>query len=260
MQYGTNSIQVVKKLQIGQNYITYTPSAGNYLDNIEVNFKSFYSTDKIYYTTNGTSPVVGNSVVLSNDAILYTGSFPLTAADFQMESYEVKYLGFDKDDNLLINSDYYETITFNIDNRTNPNLILTFNPTGGTYPYNEAIIIDITANEQGTIYYTLDGSPATTASTIYTGTINTTTPATANALLVDAVGYTTTGTASFEALDIYLEGFSVGAFSLDNQSAEVSITDNGDVQEFFVSESPAPPDINDPNWSPTPPTEYVVVN
>ncbi|MEL6536281.1 MAG: starch-binding protein [Bacteroidota bacterium] len=82
---------------------------------------------------------------------------------------------------------------------------LSANPSGGTYTDGETVTVALTATDDTdanpAIFYTLDGTPATNASTVYTGPISLTSTTTLNAIALDEVDQATSAayTYTFQA-------------------------------------------------------------
>jgi glycosidase len=134
--------------------VAISPAAGNYYDPITVTLTASLGNPpyQIYYTTNGTTPTTAST--------LYTGPFTLSTA--------ATVKAFCVDNSSQTSSVVSAAYTFVV-----PAPTLTFSPPGGNFT-TPPISVTITASSPRPpvqIYYTLDGSTPTTASTLYTGSI-----------------------------------------------------------------------------------------
>ena len=123
------------------------PTTGSYNTNKIVTL-SMSEDGSIYYTTDGSAPTTGSTK--------YTTTIPITSTTI------LKFLAEDLAGNL---SPIY-TETYTID-KVAPTA--SANPTTGSY--NTDKIVTLSMSEDGSIYYTTDGSAPTTGSTKYTTTI-----------------------------------------------------------------------------------------
>ncbi|MFZ0442949.1 MAG: chitobiase/beta-hexosaminidase C-terminal domain-containing protein, partial [Methanobacterium sp.] len=141
-----------------------TPTGGTYNTDKTVTL-SMNEAGSIYYTTNGSTPTTSSTK--------YTDPITITA-------YTV--LKFFAVDLANISSPTY-TETYTID-KVAPTA--SANPTGGLYNTDKTVTLSMT--EDGTIYYTTNGSTPTTSSTKYKNPITITTTTVLKFLAVDLAG------------------------------------------------------------------------
>jgi uncharacterized repeat protein (TIGR03803 family) len=120
----------------------------------------------IYYTTDGNTPVRG-----AGDTLPYTAPFDLSALNTTVEA-----IGFAPNDVQSATA----TATFTIGTQLPPP---TFSPVAGPYTSTQNVTI---TDPGATIYYTLDGSIPTTASSVYTTAIPVSSSETINAYATEA--------------------------------------------------------------------------
>jgi predicted outer membrane repeat protein len=119
----------------------------------------------IYYTTDGTNPTTKSKA--------YTG--PITIKN----TTTLRYIAVDSANNTSVQY----TQTYTIDT-TAPNVRVNVN--NGTY--NTTKVVTLKMNENGTIYYTTDGSAPTTKSKVYSGPITISNSTTLRYIAVDKAG------------------------------------------------------------------------
>jgi chitodextrinase len=120
----------------------------------------------IYYTLDGSTPTTSSSV--------YSTPIAISSAT------TIKYFGKDT----VGNSSSVQTASYTFDTVIP---VLTFNPTSKSY--NTAnMSVTLSVNETATIYYTIDGTVPTTASTVYTAPIVVTGTQTIKAIARDTAG------------------------------------------------------------------------
>jgi tetratricopeptide (TPR) repeat protein len=122
---------------------------GKYSEPVELTFADFDKVN-IYYTTDGTVPDIGSTH--------YEGVFTLQEGTTKIKAVAVDEIGVKSD---VVELEY--VITYK---RTSAPDI---SPASGTYRYGEKIVI--TAEEDATVYYTLDGTTPSKSSPVYTGEI-----------------------------------------------------------------------------------------
>jgi predicted extracellular nuclease len=141
-----------------------TPEAGEYNNEVEVTISCATPDAAIYYSLDGSAPT-----------LVYSAPFTLTA-DATVKAYATKA---DLDDSAIAEVVY--TIVTVIETVETP--VIT--PATGTYYAEQSVTIE-TATADATIYYTLDGTDPTTASTLYTDAFTLTATTTVKALAVKA--------------------------------------------------------------------------
>ena len=115
--------------------------------------------DKIYYTTDGTTPTTSSPVYSSPINISVTTTLKFFAKDLMGNSESVKTQTY--------------TITYTINDTTPPTT--TASPTGGTYYSAQSVTLtcnDGSGSGCDKIYYTTDGTTPTTSSPVYSSPIN----------------------------------------------------------------------------------------
>jgi hypothetical protein len=130
--------------------VTPNPAAGTYTSTQAVTLSADEQAT-IYYTTNGTTPTTSSAVYSTPISISSTTTLKYFAKDLAGNTSTVQSA----------------TYTINAADTTPPTV--TLSPAAGTFTSVQSVTM--TANETATIYYTLDGSAPTTASTVYTGPI-----------------------------------------------------------------------------------------
>jgi chitodextrinase len=153
--------------------VSASPSSGTYNATQNVILSVNPTGATIYYTTNGTTPTTSSSVY----------STPIVVS----ANMTIKFFAQDGSGNATS----VQTATYTIDTVAPT---VTIQPVTGTY--NSTQSVQITSNE-GTIYYTTDGTTPTTSSTVYSGAISVSSTKTIKYLVVDAAGNQTTGSATY---------------------------------------------------------------
>ena len=116
---------------------------------------SGFGCDKIYYTTDGTTPTTSSPVYSSSINISVTTTLKFFAKD------------------LMGNSESVKTQTYTIIDTTPPTT--TASPTGGTYDSAQSVTLTCTDGSGfgcDKTYYTTDGTTPTTSSSVYSSPIN----------------------------------------------------------------------------------------
>jgi hypothetical protein len=131
---------------------TFTPAAGTYTGTQSVTIADATAGAKIYYTTNGATPTTASA--------MYAGPISVSTSE------TLKAVALASGDTVSTVASAAYTISAPVATAT-PTLSLAT----GTYTGTQSVTItDATAG--ATIYYTLDGTTPTTASTVYTGPIS----------------------------------------------------------------------------------------
>jgi glycosidase len=133
--------------------VTALPAGGKYTTAQTVTMTSSNSTDKIYYTTNGTTPSASSSLYTSPLTLSSTCTLNAIGINAQGQSGSVSTYNFTIDPNLDL---------------TPPTITASVAP--GTYSQGQLVTFTMTDNRSGTstAYYTTDGSTPTTSSAVYT--------------------------------------------------------------------------------------------
>jgi hypothetical protein len=170
----SSGVTITKSTAASVNYLlSATPSTGSYNTNQNVVLSTNPAGATIYYTTNGTTPTNASSV--------YSTAIPVSA------NTTIKFFAQDS----VGNVSSVQTTTYTIDTVAPT---VTVSPVAGTY--GSAQTVQITSNE-GTIYYTTDGSTPTTGSTVYSASFSVSSTSTVKYLVVDAAGNQTTGSVAY---------------------------------------------------------------
>ncbi|MGP8268474.1 MAG: chitobiase/beta-hexosaminidase C-terminal domain-containing protein [Terracidiphilus sp.] len=171
---------------------TFSPAAGTYSSAQHVTISDATSGSTIYYTTNGNTPTTSSSV--------YSSAITVSATE------TLKAIGAKSGDTTSSVGSAVYTITSG-----NTAATPTFNPGGSTYTTVQTVTIsDSTAGSM--IYYTINGTTPTTASTIYTRPVPVAASETLKAIAA-ASGYTNSAVGS-AAYTMNLPAGSCGAMSL----------------------------------------------
>ena len=171
---------------------TFSPAGGGYSAAQSVAISCSTPGSTIYYTTDGTTPTTGSAVYSARIPVAVSETIQAiaTAAGFTQSG---------------VGSAAY-TITLPV--AATP----TFSPAAGTYA--SAQSVTVTSSTPGAaVYYTVDGTTPTTASTRYTGSISVATGETIKAIAVLA-GYQNSSVAS-------------AAYVIETQTATPTISPNG---------------------------------
>jgi hypothetical protein len=154
-----------------------SPAGGSYTSAQSVTITDATAGSKIYYTINGTTPTTAST--------LYTGAIPVSATT-TIEAIAVATGS---------TNSAVATATYTIGAAPPPTVPTpTFSPAGGSYTSAQSVTItDATAGS--TIYYTINGTTPTTASTLYTGAIPVSSSTTIEAIAV-ATGYSNSAVAT----------------------------------------------------------------
>jgi chitodextrinase len=153
--------------------VSASPSSGTYNTTQNVTLSVAPSGATIYYTTNGSNPTTASSVYSTPIAVSANTTIKFFAQDGSGNATSV------------------QTATYTIDTVAPT---VTISPVAGSY--NSTQSVQITSNE-GTIYYTLDGTTPTVSSTVYSGAISVSSTQTVKYLVVDTAGNQTTGSATY---------------------------------------------------------------
>ena len=165
---GTYTIQVPAATPV------FSVAAGTYKSTQTVTITDTTAGAVIYYTTNGTTPTASSTK--------YTAAISVTST----ETIEAIAIASGYTDSAVASTTY----TIQIPTVTTP----TFSPAAGTYTSTQNVTIaDSTAG--ATIYYTTNGTTATTSSTVYAGAIAVSATETIEAIAV-ASGYTNSAVAT----------------------------------------------------------------
>lgn len=133
---------------------TATPPGGNYpARSFPVVALESNKPATIYYTLNGELPEIGRSYT-------YSGRSPVTGIEIRIDT-TLRFFAIDDDGN----QESVKTEVYTIDQPP----LTSAAPRGGTF--NKPVRVTLVPNEEGTIYYTLDGSTPTTGSFVYTAPV-----------------------------------------------------------------------------------------
>jgi hypothetical protein len=150
---------------------TFTPAAGTYSAQQSVTLSDATTGATIYYTTDGTTPTTASTVYAGPITVNATQTIKALAS---LTGYTASAVGS-------------ATYTMKV---ATP----TFSPAAGTYATTQSVTLSDTT-PSATIYYTIDGTTPTTASTVYAGPITVSATQTIKAL-ASATGYTASAVAS----------------------------------------------------------------
>jgi len=156
--------------------VSASPTGGSYAGLVVVTLSATDDADPtptIYFTTDGSTPTTASP--------LYFEPIPLAAAT------TLNFIAIDGTGNTSAVSTEVYVITPDV---TAP--VVSASPTGGSYAGLVVVTLTATddANPTPTIYYTTDGTPVTTASTVYTGPLTITADTTLSFLATDFSGNT----------------------------------------------------------------------
>ena len=146
---------------------TFSPDAGEYEESTSVTISCATDGATIYYTTDGTLPIVGSSIYTS----------PITVH----ESTTIKAIGVKEG----MTDSSVASATYTISEKPEPGTVAipTFSPEGGTY--SDPQMVSINSETSGaTIYYTTDGNDPTTESATFSSEITVTETTTIKAIAV----------------------------------------------------------------------------
>ena len=151
---------------------TFSIPAGLYTSALAVSISDATAGATIYYTTNGTTPTTSSSV--------YRGGAITVSSSETLEA--------------IATASGYSTSAVATAAYTIQAATPTFSVLAGSYPSAQTVTIsDATAG--ATIYYTTDGTPPTTSSTVYSGAITVSSSETLKAIAT-ATGYYTSAVAT----------------------------------------------------------------
>ena len=136
------------------NYLAQVPSVSPAGDTYQADQELTLSAPdgyKIYYTVDGSDP--------TKSASLYSGKIQITEGDTTLKFYAVNQYGFESD---VVEADYKVVYTGPV----KP----TITPSNTEITQSDKVKVIISGTPSGAkVYYTTDGSNATTTSTVYTG-------------------------------------------------------------------------------------------
>jgi hypothetical protein len=222
---------------------TAAPKGGNYNQTQTVTL-SCSETATIYYTVDGSTPTAASTIY--STPIIISGSTTL------------KFFAVD-------NAENTETVKTEIYSLDSQAPTTTASPAGGLY--NAGQTVTLAANEPATIYYTLDGSTPTTASTVYSAPITISSSTSLKFFAVDNYGnaeapkseqYTIDNSSPIGTLII-----NNGAAATNSTTVTLTITesDNGSVVGWLISETQSSkPGANDPAWKSVKPGSYTLAS
>ncbi len=164
---------------------TFSPDAGEYEESTSVTISCATDGATIYYTTDGTLPIVGSSIYTS----------PITVH----ESTTIKAIGVKEG----MTDSSIASATYTISEKPKPGTVATptFSPKGGTY--SDPQMVSINSETSGaTIYYTTDGNDPTTESATYSSAITVNETTTIKAIAVkDGMTNSAVASATFTISD-----------------------------------------------------------
>lgn len=153
---------------------TFSPAAGTYTSVQSVTISDATASASIYYTTDGSTPSASSTPYSKAISVGSTQTIKAIAVASGYSNSSVASAAF----------------TINLPAAATP----TFSPSGGTYTSAQSVTIS-DATTGASIYYTIDGSTPTTASTLYSSPIAVSASTTVNAIAV-ASGYSNSAVAS----------------------------------------------------------------
>jgi Bacterial Ig-like domain (group 3)/Chitobiase/beta-hexosaminidase C-terminal domain/Bacterial Ig-like domain (group 2) len=181
----------------------FSSGSGTYATVQTVSITSSTPSATIYYTTNGTPPTTA-SAVYSTPIVVTNGETlqAMATANGFLPSFTA--------------SATYSYVT------ATP----VFSPVGGNYPAAQSVTIS-TLTPSATIYYTTNGNPPTTSSSVFTTAITVTPPETVEAIAV-ASGFTTSA--------VGMANYTLGAKTLSSVaiSPQAASLQSGSTQQFSV--------------------------
>lgn len=165
---------------------TANPQSGLFNTTLNVTLSAQDNVDpnpKVYYTTDGSDPTT------SATRIEYNGSISISS------NIILKFAAVDLSNNWspVYSENYTIDLVAPVANAT---------PSGGKY--NGSQIVNLSANEPSTIYYTVDGSVPTKNSTVYSGPISVTNTTTLKFFAVDSAGNPSNVSTEIYTMDITL--------------------------------------------------------
>jgi hypothetical protein len=149
---------------------TFNPAAGNYTSAQTVTIADATSGASIYYTTDGSTPTTSSPVYSTPLQISVTTTVKAVAGGTGFTTSPVA------------------SATYTITTAENPTATPTLSPTPGTYTTAQSVTL-ADSTPGASIYYTINGTPATPGSTLYTGPIPIDTTTTLS-VIAAANGYT----------------------------------------------------------------------
>ncbi len=197
---------------------TFTPPAGTYTTPQSVTISDATAGTTLYYTTNGTTPTTSST--------LYSGPITVSAS----ETLQAIAVEAGSANSPAASAAYTITSTLSAP---------TFSPAAGTYTTAQTVTIsDTTAGT--TLYYTTNGTPPTTSSTLYSGPITVSASETLEAIAVEAgsanspaaTAVYTINTGGTSYINYPSGGFTASSLSLNYGAAVtgglLQLTDGGD--------------------------------
>jgi hypothetical protein len=132
---------------------TFTPAGGTYNHDVSVELSCTEVGSEIHYTTNGDEPTIASPVYSSGISVAGHGNVKTIKAIATKTGMAPSPVAS-------------ATYTINYDRVSTPNFSLT----GGTYDHDISVTITC-ATASVTIYYTIDGTPPDTSSSVYSSAI-----------------------------------------------------------------------------------------
>jgi hypothetical protein len=205
---------------------TLTITAGGTFTGTKTVTLSANETATIYYTLDGSTPTTASLVYSSALTISATTTLKAFAKD------------------TAGNSSAIQTVTYTLGASDTTAPTVTASPAAGTYT--SAQSITLSANETATIYYTLDGTTPTTASTIYSGPINIASTKTLQFIGKDTAGNTSTPVAATYTINIPADTtapvltITPAATFTDTQTVTMSATDSSTFTIWYTVDGTDP--------------------